>query len=246
MPSTISAGTTAGTAIAIAGDTTGNLAFQTNGTTTAMTITTAQNVGVGTTSPGALLSTRNGYVRVQAANQTVGDFSQRVGFEWTQETDIQVAKIEVSRPSWGNAPSDMVFFTRRASDGAVTEQTRITESGLFQMNSGYGSVATAYGCRAWVNFVGSSGAINSSGGVSSVTRNGTGDYSVNFSFTFPDANYAGTGMGRRNSSAQRAVLMVMNNTATYNQFTTYARFYTMLNDSATVEDPIFFNYTAVR
>jgi hypothetical protein len=51
MPSTISAGTTAGTAIAVAGDTTGNLAFQTNGTTTAMTITTAQNVGIGTTNP---------------------------------------------------------------------------------------------------------------------------------------------------------------------------------------------------
>jgi hypothetical protein len=44
MPSVISAGTTAGTAIAITGDTTGNLAFQTNGTTTAMTIDTAQNV----------------------------------------------------------------------------------------------------------------------------------------------------------------------------------------------------------
>jgi len=51
MPSTISAGTTAGTAIAIAGDTTGNLAFQTNGTTTAMTIDTSQNVGIGTASP---------------------------------------------------------------------------------------------------------------------------------------------------------------------------------------------------
>ena len=50
MPSTISAGTTAGTAIAIAGDTTGNLAFQTNGTTTAMTINTSQQVGIGTTS----------------------------------------------------------------------------------------------------------------------------------------------------------------------------------------------------
>lgn len=44
MPSTIAAGTTAGTAIAIAGDTTGNLAFQTNGTTTAMTINTSQGV----------------------------------------------------------------------------------------------------------------------------------------------------------------------------------------------------------
>lgn len=51
MPSTISAGTTAGTAIVVAGDTTGNLAFQTNGTTTAMTIDNSARVGIGTTSP---------------------------------------------------------------------------------------------------------------------------------------------------------------------------------------------------
>jgi hypothetical protein len=44
MPSTISAGTTAGTALNFVSDTTGNLAFQTNGTTTAMTIDTNQNV----------------------------------------------------------------------------------------------------------------------------------------------------------------------------------------------------------
>lgn len=59
MPSTISAGTTAGTAIAIAGDTTGNLAFQTNGTTTAMTIDTSQNVGIGTTTPASFAATTN-------------------------------------------------------------------------------------------------------------------------------------------------------------------------------------------
>jgi len=44
MSSTISAGTTAGTAIAISGDTSGQLVLQTNGTTTAMTISTGQVV----------------------------------------------------------------------------------------------------------------------------------------------------------------------------------------------------------
>ena len=42
-------------------------------------------------------------------------------------------------------------------------------AGDFKMNSGYGSVATAYGCRAWVNFNGmTSGTF--AGGVSTVTR----------------------------------------------------------------------------
>ena len=44
MSSTISAGTTSGTAIAISGDTSGQLVLQTNGTTTAVTISTGQVV----------------------------------------------------------------------------------------------------------------------------------------------------------------------------------------------------------
>ena len=44
MASTIAAGTSAGTAIAISGDTSGSLQLQTNGTTTAVTISTAQVV----------------------------------------------------------------------------------------------------------------------------------------------------------------------------------------------------------
>jgi hypothetical protein len=63
-------------------------------------------------------------------------------------------------------------------------------AGDFKMNSGYGSVATAYGCRAWVNFNGTSTvAIRASGNVSSITDNGAGDYTVNFTTAMPDANY---------------------------------------------------------
>jgi hypothetical protein len=58
-------------------------------------------------------------------------------------------------------------------------------------NSGYGSAATAYGCRAWVNFNGTGTvAIRASGNVSSITDNGAGDYTVNFTTAMPDANYA--------------------------------------------------------
>ena len=60
-----------------------------------------------------------------------------------------------------------------------------------KFNSGYGSVATAYGCRAWVNFNGTGTvAIRASGNVSSVTDNGQADYRVNFTSAMPDANYA--------------------------------------------------------
>jgi hypothetical protein len=73
----------------------------------------------------------------------------------------------------------------------VAEQARITSAGLFQFNSGFGSAATAYGCRAWVNFNGvGTVTIRASGNVSSITDNGTGDYTVNFTTAIPDANYA--------------------------------------------------------
>jgi len=73
-------------------------------------------------------------------------------------------------------------------------------SANIQFNSGYGSVATAYGCRAWVNFNGTTASpstIRGSGNVTSVTKNGTGDYTVNLTNAMPDANYGVSISGRQ-------------------------------------------------
>ena len=43
--------------------------------------------------------------------------------------------------------------------------------------------------KAWVNFQGGSGSINGSYNVTSVTRNGVGDYNVNFTTAFANGNY---------------------------------------------------------
>jgi hypothetical protein len=54
--------------------------------------------------------------------------------------------------------------------------------------------APLYATRAWVNFNGTGTvAIRSSGNVSSVTDNGTGQYTVNFTTAMADANYTFTG-----------------------------------------------------
>jgi len=75
-----------------------------------------------------------------------------------------------------------------------SSQVVITSAGLLQFNSGYGSVAPAYGCRAWINFNGTgTPAARASGNVSSITDNGTGDYTINFSSAMPDVNYAVVG-----------------------------------------------------
>jgi hypothetical protein len=51
--------------------------------------------------------------------------------------------------------------------------------------------APIYACRAWVNFNGTGTvSIRASGNVSSITDNGTGNYTVNFATAMPDANYS--------------------------------------------------------
>lgn len=51
-----------------------------------------------------------------------------------------------------------------------------------------------YTAKAWVNFNGTGTvAIRAAGNVSSITDNGTGDYTVNFTTAMPDANYSISG-----------------------------------------------------
>jgi len=96
--------------------------------------------------------------------------------------------------------NDLTISTN--TTGSYVDQVGILTSGDFRFNSGYGSVATAYGCRAWVNFDGKAASIGSgraNGNVSSVADNGTGQYTVNFSNSFPDSKYAATQFCRADS-----------------------------------------------
>ena len=68
---------------------------------------------------------------------------------------------------------------------------KVTAYKTVAYDSGYGSVANVYGCRAWCQNNGSS-SVNGSGNITSVTDNGTGDYTFNFSSNMPDDNYSAT------------------------------------------------------
>lgn len=59
-------------------------------------------------------------------------------------------------------------------------------------NSASATDAIKGSARAWVNFNGTTAAIRASYNVSSVTRNTIGDYTINFTTAFIDANYVGT------------------------------------------------------
>ena len=87
------------------------------------------------------------------------------------------------------------------TSGGPISGTTGSFTGNLSFNSGYGSAAVAYGCRAWVNFNGTGTvAIRASGNVSSITDNGTGDYTVNLTTALVDANYSVTSMAGGTSS----------------------------------------------
>jgi len=94
------------------------------------------------------------------------------------------------------------------STGASVTGTQ-SVSGDLSFNSGYGSVATAYGCRAWVNFNGTGTvAIRASGNVSSITDNGAGKYVVNFSTAMPDVNYAANASCAKDNDADDGAMRI--------------------------------------
>lgn len=81
--------------------------------------------------------------------------------------------------------------------GASTLATTIASPTLTTPNIDSAQFATVsgtapiYPCRAWVNFNGQGTvAIKASGNVSSITDNGVGQYTVNFSTALTDTNYA--------------------------------------------------------
>jgi len=99
------------------------------------------------------------------------------------------------------------------STGASVTGTQ-SVSGNLSFNSGYGSSAVAYGCRAWVNFDGTGTvAIRASGNVSSITDNGTGDYTVNFTTAMVDVNYSLTCGGCRSDGLQGSIFGMVTTSA---------------------------------
>ncbi len=148
-----------------------------DGTADNLNLDSSGRVGIGTTTPSQKLhvaSNASTYIQVQNTGDSVNAY---------YGVDTAAAWVGSST----NHP--LVFHTNN------TERARIDSSGNFRFNSGYGSVATAYGVRAWVNFDGTSGSIGTgraSGNCSSITDLGTGYYQFNFS-SMVDGNYAVAG-----------------------------------------------------
>jgi len=86
------------------------------------------------------------------------------------------------------------------SDGVMTANVDMSNITLAANHAGVKTALNAsgdapvYACRAWVNFNGKNTvSIRDSGNVTSITDNGSGDYTINFTTAMEDANYAVVG-----------------------------------------------------
>ena len=210
-----------------------------------MRINSAGYLGIGTTSPATNLHVQDlslggssviRPLRIDGQTSSTPATGIGVGIEFATETaagntEIGATIDAVTTDVTSTSEDFDLSFRTMAAGATAAERMRITSTGNLQFNSGYGSVATAYGCRAWVNFNGTGTvAIRASGNVTSITDNGTGDYTVNFTTAMPDANYAVACLsGRTDNSSPGQIRAV----ATYSQTTSAIKINTF--DSATTK-----------
>ena len=85
--------------------------------------------------------------------------------------------------------AQVVSFTNAVALTSATLTTPTIDSAQIPTVSG---TAPLYMCRAWIYFDGSiaTPSIKGSGNISSITDNGTGDYTLNFTTAMSDVNYA--------------------------------------------------------
>ncbi len=143
MPSIINATTTAG--VAVTGDNSGALALQTNNGTTAVTIDTSQNVGIGTTSPSNKLSVltasgSDGFISVSSpTTETAGvlvnggtssnkgaivRLQKGASTKWTMGTDSAIIGGTSDNFHLYGGGADSILFSTNAA-----ERMRIDSSG---------------------------------------------------------------------------------------------------------------------
>lgn len=128
---------------------------------------------------------------------------------------VPFAQLDIQDATTGQ--KGIVELATQAEVNAGTDNTRAitpdTLNGGIRTNLNVIGSAPMYACRAWVNFDGRGvPSIRSSGNVSSITDNGIGDYTINFTNDLPDSNYA-VSLSQANGGAATTLLAVKSDTA---------------------------------
>lgn len=121
-----------------------------------------------------------------------GDYNASGPFDFEYNTALDAAA-----GGWvllNPMPPTTTFASSAENAAGTIENKAVDPLGIREAFNATGT-APVYACRAWVNFNGTGTVtIRASGNVSSITDNGVGDYTVNFTNAMPDANYSVNGI----------------------------------------------------
>lgn len=180
MASTISAGTSTGTALNLVGDTSGALALQTNNGTTALTIDTSQNVGIGTASPNTKLEVTGVIRSTNSASSGYFYRGYRSGttsawYVYDSGTEVQMT-VEQANP--------LLFGTSNTERMRISASGYITNTANPAFQAAGNSIAVATVANAWTIVPGWSG------GGTSISQKGGSNFNISTGvFTAPVAGY---------------------------------------------------------
>lgn len=153
---------------------------------------------------------------------------------------------------------DLSVSTNKIQTGAVTSD-KIAEGAVgtvdiadasitaAKMSGAQSGSAPAYAARAWVNFNGTGTvAIRAAGNVSSITDNGTADYTVNFTVAFSDTNYATTAVAGGTGGGQAMMVSPGASGGGYGGQTTTSCRLTAWTWNVSLNDPSYFTAAFFR
>ena len=139
------------------------------------------------------------------------------------------------------------FTIKDGNSGTVVLAVqKSTLGGNIQFNSGYGSIATAYGCRAWAQFNGVGPSIRGSGNISSITSPATGTYILNFTTAMPDANYSIVGNHSNPSGGVIGLIVDSSNGGGVNPSTSSFQIYCTQGSGGSGVNPTYVNIAVFR
>jgi hypothetical protein len=214
-----------------------------NGTNTTQIATTAFVTNSVTIATGSLgtMSTQNANAVAITGGTITGITDLTVADGGTGASSITANSVILGNGSSalsGNLVAPGTSGNVLTSNGTTWTSTALAAPAALSTASGS---APSYSARAWVNFDGTGTvAVRASGNVSSITDNGTGDYTINFTTAMSDSDFSVTGVVGNSSASTRIV------TSVFAYSTTTFRFGTRQSTDGTLNDNEFINIAIFR